>query len=628
MKGKRLLAGIVTVVMGLSMTGFTYANSDIKADSNLETGSYTIEDIKNLQDFLLARETPDLSGKDYDLCKDGVWNVFDLCLMKQEYLKSLNKENGKTLVVYYSLVLPDGTDASASASRVIVDGEPHGTTEYMAKVIQEETGADVFEIQTVQEYPTEYRDVTSQASEEKESGFRPELATHIDNIDQYDTIFVGYPNWWGDMPMALYSFFDEYDLSGKTIIPFNSHGGSGFSQTVQSIATLEPNATVSTDGLSLSRGTVPTSRDTIAEWVANLGYQKNIEDKSPKNLVAYYSASGTTEKIADYIAEEMNADIFVITPINEYTNADLDWTDSDSRIVYEHNNPDTRHVELIQTVPDNFELYDNVFIGYPIWWQEAAWVVDDFVEKNDFTGKNVIPFCTSISSPLGESGTKLAEMASTGNWLEGMRFTSSSSKETVQNWAKSLDLTKQVNSNKTLIAYLSYPLPDGTDTNTSASRVIIDGELYGSVEYMANVIQKNTGADIFEIQPLESYGDDFNTVADRALAEQEDDVLPELLNHIENLEQYDTIFVGYPIWWYDMPQMMYSFFDEYDFDGKTIIPFNSHGGSGFSGSVQEIASLEPNATVHTDGLTISRTIMATSESTIIDWLEKIGMKVS
>ena len=620
MKGKRLLAGIVTAVMCLTLNGF----KSVHADTKTEKTSYTIEDLRNLQDFLLARETPDLRGKDYDLNDDGRWDVFDLCLMKQQYAKSQN--TGKTLVVYYSLVLPDGTDASASASRVIVDGEPYGTTEYMAKVIQEETGADLFEIQTVQEYPTEYRDVTNQASQEKESGFRPELASHIDNIDEYDTIFVGYPNWWGDMPMALYSFFDEYDLSGKTIIPFNSHGGSGFSQTVQSIAELEPDAEVSTEGLSLSRGTVSTSRDVIAEWIANLGYKKNNEDDSPKNLVAYYSASGTTKRIADYIAEEMNADVFVITPVNEYTDADLYWTDSSSRVVQEHNDLSNVHVELVQTAPNNFDTYDNIFIGYPIWWQEASWVVNDFVTENDFTGKNVIPFCTSMSSPLGESGTKLEAMAGTGNWLDGIRFTSRSSEEDVKKWANGLDLTKPATSNKTLIAYLSYPLPDGTDANTSASRVIVDGELYGSVEYMAKIIEKNTDADVFEIQPLESYGNDFGTVADRALNEQENGILPELLNHIENLDQYDTIFVGYPVWWYDMPQMMYSFFDEYDFSGKTIIPFNSHGGSGFSGSVQEIAELEPNANVRTDGLTISRTVMASSEENIVNWLDKIGMK--
>ena len=160
-----------------------------------------------------------------------------------------------------------------------------------------------------------------------------------------------------------------------------------------------------------------------------------------KTLVAYYSASGTTDRIAQFIAEEMNADTFVITPVDEYTDADLDWTDSSSRVVTEHNDPN-RHTELVTVMPESFDNYDNIFIGYPIWWQEAAWVVNVFVMENDFTGKNVIPFCTSMSSPLGESGTKLAAMAGTGNWLEGMQFTSYSSQEQVQEWVNSLDLFK------------------------------------------------------------------------------------------------------------------------------------------------------------------------------------------
>lgn len=338
---------------------------------------------------------------------------------------------------------------------------------------------------------------------------------------------------------------------------------------------------------------------------------------SGKTLVAYYSASGTTERIAEYLAEEMNADVFVITPVNEYTSTDLNWTDSNSRIVQEHEHPDTRHVELVQTTPEHFADYDNVFIGYPIWWQEAAWVVDDFVKENDFTGKNVIPFCTSMSSPLGESDTKLATMAGTGNWLDGMRFTSYSTKESVQAWVAGLDLAKPETASNILMAYLSYPLPDGVDASTSASRVVVDGQVSGSVEYMANVIQKNTGGDLFAIQPAESYGDNFNTVADKALSDQQNSILPELSDHITNLDQYDTIFVGYPIWWYDMPQLMYSFFSEYDLSEKTIIPFNSHGGSGFSGSVAEIAELEPDATVRTDGLTLSRNVMADSEDRIV-----------
>ena len=150
----------------------------------------------------------------------------------------------------------------------------------------------------------------------------------------------------------------------------------------------------------------------------------------------------------------------------------------------------------------------------------------------------------------------------------------------------------------------------------------------GKTFTMANVIQKNTGGDLFAIQPAESYGDDFNTVADKALSDQQNGVLPELSDHIANLDQYDTIFVGYPIWWYDMPQLMYSFFSEYDLSGKTIIPFNSHGGSGFSGSVEEIEELEPNATVRTDGLTLSRSVVADSENRIVTWLETIGLKKS
>ncbi|MDE6678385.1 MAG: flavodoxin [Ruminococcus sp.] len=185
------------------------------------------------------------------------------------------------------------------------------------------------------------------------------------------------------------------------------------------------------------------------------------KEVAPKNLVAYYSASGTTEKIVTYIADVMNADLFKITPVNKYTDSDLNWTDSESRVVREHNDLENVHVELIKNTPDNFDTYDNIFIGYPIWWQEASRVVNDFVTENDFTVKNVIPFCTSMSSPLGESGTKLAEKSGTGNWLDGIRFTSRSSAEDVQKWAEGLDLTKPVTSNKTLIAYLSELVPIG-----------------------------------------------------------------------------------------------------------------------------------------------------------------------
>lgn len=159
-----------------------------------------------------------------------------------------------------------------------------------------------------------------------------------------------------------------------------------------------------------------------------------------KTLVVYYSATGNTESVAGYIAAATNADIFVLEPVEPYSSDDLDWTDKDSRVSREHENEDERNVELVSATVDNWDSYDTVFIGYPIWWHIAAWPVDGFIEANDFTGKTVIPFCTSSSSDLGESGKLLAEAAGTGDWLEGARFASSASEETVQAWAESLEL--------------------------------------------------------------------------------------------------------------------------------------------------------------------------------------------
>ena len=133
-----------------------------------------------------------------------------------------------------------------------------------------------------------------------------------------------------------------------------------------------------------------------------------------KTLIVYYSASGSTKAVAQNIAESADADIFEITPVNPYTSDDLNWTNNNSRVSKEHNDESLRNVELTKVTPDNWDSYDTVLIGYPIWWGIAAWPVDTFVKGNDFTGKTVIPFCTSTSSGLGDSGTRLQKLAGTG----------------------------------------------------------------------------------------------------------------------------------------------------------------------------------------------------------------------
>ncbi len=160
-------------------------------------------------------------------------------------------------------------------------------------------------------------------------------------------------------------------------------------------------------------------------------------------LVVYYSASGNTETAANYIAQATGGDIFEITPAEPYTSDDLNWTDENSRVSREHEDESLRDVELTTTEVENWDSYDTVFIGYPIWWGIAAWPVDGFVEANDFTDKTVIPFCTSSSSGLSQSGELLAQLAGTGDWQEGQRFRSSASQEDINEWVDSLGLSAE-----------------------------------------------------------------------------------------------------------------------------------------------------------------------------------------
>ena len=164
------------------------------------------------------------------------------------------------------------------------------------------------------------------------------------------------------------------------------------------------------------------------------------EAQSGKTLVVYYSATGNTEEVAGYIAEATGADVLELDPVEPYSSEDLNYNDSGSRVVYEYENPDARNVELVVDSVDNWSEYDTFYIGYPVWWGIAAWPVNGFVKANDFTGKTVIPFCTSASSGLGESGELLAEMAGSGDWQEGVRFRSGVSQEDVVAWVESLGL--------------------------------------------------------------------------------------------------------------------------------------------------------------------------------------------
>lgn len=159
-----------------------------------------------------------------------------------------------------------------------------------------------------------------------------------------------------------------------------------------------------------------------------------------KTLVVYFSATGTTQGVAQTIADTVGADLFEVVPSDPYTSDDLNWTNNDSRVSREHNDEGLRAVALESTDVDGWDDYDTVFIGYPIWWGIAAWPMSSFVAVNDFTGKTVIPFCTSTSSGIGQSGDLLAELADAGTWLDGQRFSRGSSEADIASWVNGLNL--------------------------------------------------------------------------------------------------------------------------------------------------------------------------------------------
>lgn len=168
----------------------------------------------------------------------------------EENTREETNTGSKTLILYFSM---------------------SGNTQTVANYIHDAIGGDIIRLETVETYPEDYDELVDYAQQEQQENARPELKTTIENIDGYDTIFLGYPNWWGDLPMPIYTFLDEYDLSGKTIAPFITHGGSGLSGTDENIQAEEPDATV-TEGLAIYGDDAQNSQSEVEDWLEELGF--------------------------------------------------------------------------------------------------------------------------------------------------------------------------------------------------------------------------------------------------------------------------------------------------------------------------------------------------------------------
>ena len=346
-----------------------------------------------------------------------------------------------------------------------------------------------------------------------------------------------------------------------------------------------------------------------------------------KSLVVYLSRTGNTRAVAEQIQSLTGSDLVELETVVSYPSS---YNDCLAQAQEERAN--NARPELSMTV-SNMSEYDTVYVGYPIWCYTAPMAIFTFLESYDFTGKTVIPFCTSGSTSITESVTDIRSVCSDANVLDGFRAGGS---ETVEDWLTRIGKIgnqSTATSGNVLIAYFSLSentssskedQSSGLDAVSSAS-VVTDGkDTYGNTEYIARLIQDKTRGTLYQIQTKESYSTDFDEVVDQNHAEMNESYLPELKDNGLDISRYDIVFIGYPVWASTIPRAIHSFLNQYDLSGKTVIPFCTHNGYGSGNSYRTIAGLCPNAT-NLDGLAVSATDVKTAGSSVESWLDGLDL---
>ena len=289
----------VSAMMTTSGTIKTSADADAFSAATEKT-TYTIQDVRNLQGFILAKSVEeDLTGKPYDLNGDDRWDVYDLCLMRREVLKNPNTANDNdTLVIYFSRT---------------------GNTEKIAEYLIDITNADSYVIEAAVPYSDadiKYQDDNCRANKEQnDKTVRPEIANPIESIASYDTIFLGYPIWWGQEPRIIDTFLESYDFSDKTVIPFCTSGSSGIAASEKNIAELVPIG----NQLEGRRFPASATKDDVKEWVEMLPL--NNKQSEVKLMISVngqeLTASFADSTAAKELAEKLKAAPITVT-LNEY----------------------------------------------------------------------------------------------------------------------------------------------------------------------------------------------------------------------------------------------------------------------------------------------------------------------
>ena len=340
-------------------------------------------------------------------------------------------------------------------------------------------------------------------------------------------------------------------------------------------------------------------------------------------LVAYFSGTGTTRGVAQNIVSALGSDVAVlheITPEQPYTEADLDYTNSNCRSVTEQHDPNAR--PAIANSVANMSDYDVVFLGYPIWNNDAPRIIYTFLESENLSGKTIVPFCTSGGSGIAGSVSNIRGLASDATWMEGRRCYGSDTTSTLASWANGLglDFTPASDSSST---------PATTPDASNETKVLVAYfSATNTTKPLAEYIADGLDADLYEIVPETPYTSadlNYNNSSSRATVEMNDpNARPAISGNVSNMEQYDIVFIGYPIWWGQAPRIVSTFFESYDFSGKTIVPFCTSGSSGIGSSATNLHSLTDGAT----WLNGQRFGGGTSRSTMIQWVNGLGLDIT
>lgn len=686
---KKLISFFVSGIMAVTaaMTGGIVTDAD---ETVTQSVSYTIQDVKNLQDFLLCRPTEEnLSGKPYDLNDDDRWDVFDLCLMRREVLKQMENQND-TLVVYFSRT---------------------GNTEKIAEYLIDITHADSYVIEAKIPYTDDdiaYTNSSCRANKEQnDKTVRPEIADPIESIDSYDVIYLGYPIWWGEEPRIIDTFLESYDFSDKIVVPFCTSASSGNTTSEKNIANLVPIG----NQLEGKRFSASASKESVETWLNEK--QAEISDirKNSENMQYTLIKGGTfqmgspesePERSSDEIQHSVTVGDFYMSKTEisqkEYqevmgvnpsaTKGDdlpvtnITWYDA---VQYCNKLSQKEGLDPCYTISENTVTWDKSANGYRLpteaEWEYAArantdtpFSFGDYVHNSDANCYNAYGYNNDASGNwVNGSGAYLRKTVAVDQYAAndyGLYNMHGNAAEWVWDWYSEYDSETVTNptgsesGNAKIVrgggwndhpkhirsAYRGAQPADvglysigirpvrnaGTATGKIKSvysakaeqktgkTLIVYFSQTGNTEGLADLIHEMSGADIVRLERKIPYSSSSNgpVLYGEALDELRAEAVPELKEY-PNIDQYDTILLGYCNWWSSIPASVRSFLMHDDFSGKTIVPFCSMGGGRFGQTISAIAKLAPDSVIK-EGLEV--TYSSYDRDEIEDWLKANNIK--